>query len=90
MSKPTARELCDAARDELGKGGVLAVRVEAVLALHTEFKVYDAEDEDQFTPDTYLYSVCRECHTDDGEVREDTDEYEWPCPTVRLLDGLAK
>lgn len=34
-----------------------------------------------------VQTVCRHCHTDDGEVREDTSDWEWPCATRRLLDG---
>jgi hypothetical protein len=37
--------------------------------------------------DGKLYTVCRECHTADGEPTEDTDEGEWPCPTVKALLG---
>jgi hypothetical protein len=84
---------------------ILAARVEKVIALHTEWRIYDecghshtdeevARGEAHDIPEVgitceegYLYSVCRLCHTDDGEAREDTDEGSWPCPTVRLLDG---
>ena len=66
---------------------VLATRVEAVLALHCEFKVYDAIDPADFSDATYLYTCCRECHTDDGETNEWSDEGEWPCATVRALNG---
>lgn len=33
-----------------------------------------------------LYTVCRECDTDDGEVNENTEYGEWPCATLKALD----
>jgi len=88
---PTARELL--VKVEVGSGaqvvGTLAARVEAVLALHSEFKVYDAIDPADFSDATYLYTCCRECHTDDGETNEWSDEGEWPCASVKALDGTS-
>ena len=109
MTKPTARELLD----EIGTWGlpedewsgdapcdrILAARVEAVLVLHAEHRIYDecgqhhAEGDDDAVDcgdytsceTAYQYSVCH--HTTDGEPREDTEDGEWPCPTVRLLNG---
>jgi hypothetical protein len=37
--------------------------------------------------DARMQTVCRECHTDDGEPTEDTEHGEWPCPTVKALRG---
>jgi hypothetical protein len=65
----------------------LAVERRVVLALHSEFKVYDADDPADYSDATYLYTCCRECHTDDGETNEWSDEGEWPCPTRRALEG---
>ena len=31
-------------------------------------------------------TVCFECDTDDGEVREDTEYGVWPCATLMALD----
>lgn len=76
MSATTARAL-----------SILAARVEAVRALHSEFKVYDADDPADYSEKTYLYTCCRHCHTNDGETTEWSDEGEWPCTTVRLLNG---
>jgi hypothetical protein len=37
-----------------------------------------------------IQAVCRECHTDSGEPRENTDEGEWPCAAlVRLHRALC-
>ena len=37
-----------------------------------------------------VQAVCHECHTDDGEVRENTDEGEWPCAFIgRLHSALG-
>ena len=87
---PTARELLGnlyAATESADEARVLAARVEAVLALHSEFNVYDADDPADYSDATYLYTCCRECHTSDGEVTEWSDEGEWPCPTMRVLNG---
>lgn len=86
VSKPSIRELLDELRvDE--KSIRLIVRVERVLALHQPFKVYNTDDESEWCDETLLYVVCRECHTDDGVCLEDTENYGWPCPTVRALEG---
>ena len=93
MSKtPTAMELLAQINGNndgpwLSASLALAARVEAVLALHCEFKVYDAIDPADFSDATYLYTCCRECHTDDGETNEWSDEGKWPCATVRALNG---
>ncbi len=71
MSKPTARELVEAAQTTQGRE--LASRVEAVLALHKRIK-----------SNVWIHGVqqfvCGYCGTEG--LRED-----WPCPTVRLLNG---
>ena len=36
--------------------------------------------------DGVLYTVCRECHTDDGEPNENTEDGEYPCATLKALD----
>jgi hypothetical protein len=94
-SKQTVRELLDDVKRmrclrnyencEGEAAKILAAGVEAVLALHSEFKVYDADDPADYSEETYLYTCCRHCHTDDGEVNEWSDEGEWPCPTVLAL-----
>ena len=86
---PTCRDLLDvtaAPGDQ--PWDALSARVEAVLALHCEFKVYDAIDPADFSDATYLYTCCRECDTSDGEVTEWTDKGEWPCATARALAGV--
>lgn len=36
------------------------------------------------------YHLCRECHTEEGEVREDSWEKRWPCDAARALDALEE
>ncbi len=58
---PTARELLNNPKDH----GLLAARIEKVLALHREGQ-------------TFGRHYCLNCGAD------------WPCPTMRLLDGEEK
>ena len=76
MTQPTARELVDKLRcfdDETPElvDEILAARVEAVLALHTE----DVWEDEVGNNDPAHTGVCGECARD------------WPCPTVRRLNG---
>ncbi len=75
MSKPTARELCEAIRtrddtDAAIIGTNLAARVEKVLTFHIE-----EEWEDLLGGPPAKTGRCREC------------DHDWPCPTVRVLNG---
>jgi hypothetical protein len=49
-------------------------------------RAFDIDNVGVTCEDGHLYSVCRECHTTDGEPREDTEDGEWPCPTIRAIE----
>ena len=74
---------------------------EDVRKLHVPFGIYDEcghkhheselgvveIDEIGLTcDDGKLQTVCRECDTDDGDVREDTEYGVWPCRTLKALE----
>ena len=47
--------------------------------------VFDIDDVGLVCEEGLIQTICRECDTDDGEVREDSDTGEWPCPTIRRI-----
>jgi hypothetical protein len=58
---------------------------------HTDEEVtagtaFDVEDVGITCEEGYLYSVCKKCHTDDGDVTEDTPDGEWPCEELRAIE----
>jgi len=46
--------------------------------------VVDIDDIGDTCADPYK-TVCRECHTDDGECNEDTEYGLWPCDTMKIV-----
>lgn len=83
---------------------VFEARIQAVRELHRRFGVYEHEDACTDTTDEHreehhhedsdsigeyycdqmpLYAVCDHCRDEDGERAD------WPCPTIRALDGDA-
>ena len=55
-----------------------------------ELGVEDISEVGLCCKDGLVGTICYECGTDDGEVWEDSDEYELPCATLkRLAAGLG-
>jgi len=90
------------AREALVARDALAVRLAAVVERHAPFALYGecGHDHADGDPGTILVddvglvceaghagTVCYECDTDAGEVREDHWNATYPCPTVRAAEG---
>jgi hypothetical protein len=71
--------------------------VDAVLELHSEWRIYEEcdhpriLDSDYGCPDCYCYSICRSCCAGDGsgqteQCASDHDVMHcWPCPTYLAI-----
>lgn len=49
--------------------------------------VVEALDKPYTCNEGLLYRVCEACHTDSGEVREDTGDGLWPCSTYKRMEA---
>lgn len=76
-------------------------KIAAVKALHRSIGIYDecghdhaegqpgvidADEVGLVCADGLLYTICYECDTDDGEMREDSEGGEYPCATLKALE----
>jgi hypothetical protein len=89
-----------AAAIEQAEKEATARMAKAIADLHRPFGIYrecghdhdcdepgvvDVVDVGLVCADGLLYTVCFECHTDDGEARENTDECKYPCATLDAI-----